>query len=189
MFNLFDIFFILILSAGCLFGFQTGFIASAFYAAAGFIAMAAAHAYAAKAGANFYVAFIVTAGAVILAGFLLSTVVKVMLLGLFDRIGGAVLGILLGIVTVIFIVTTLPPKFSVQSRTLLLASFTATHVLQPVRKFHLFAPGGRRWSSGTDGSSQKKTYNKIFSALANKLNVAVTKRSGEDSSGEKKRIQ
>ncbi len=189
MFNLFDVIFLVILAAGGWFGFKTGFVASSFYLVSGFTAMAAARAYSAKTGADFTLVFTVTVLAAILVGYLLGRIVGALIFGIFDRLGGALLGIILGLLAAAFVVTTLPPKFSPQSREMLLSSFTAARVIKPVQKAASFVPGMRHPRARQNGMTDKKTYKKIFSTMTDKLNLEVTRPSGSDTSEEKKREQ
>jgi membrane protein required for colicin V production len=105
MFNFFDIFVLVIVGSCVYFGYQTGIIASIFYILSGFVGMWAANKFAPNPGVNFYLVFFAGAGTVVLIGFIIGKIFKKALLGMFDRVAGVVLGIILGLAitgTVVF---------------------------------------------------------------------------------------
>lgn len=97
MFNIFDVVSIILILSCAYFGFSTGIIASVFYVSSGYAGMWVAHKFSAQWGMNFYLVFILAAAGVVLIGFILGKVLKGLLLGGFDKFGGLVFGIALGV--------------------------------------------------------------------------------------------
>jgi uncharacterized membrane protein required for colicin V production len=129
MFNGFDIVVLIVVLLTTFFGSKTGIIASIFYIASSFIGMWVAHRFSAVVGINFYLLFIVTAAVVIFAGYLISKLFHAVLLGPADRIGGGVLGLILGILIVATIVVPLIRHSPSAAKKYALSSFTTTKVL------------------------------------------------------------
>lgn len=74
-------------------GFSAGVIKSFFAVAAGFVAIMLAENYPNRIGINYYLIFLASAFVVFLAGMLMSKIFKFLYLSLFDKIGGACLGL------------------------------------------------------------------------------------------------
>ena len=134
MFNIFDIATLALVLLCAYFGYNTGIIASVFYMASGFAGMWAAHAYAARLGLNFYVAFVLAAAVVILIGFILGKIFKAVFLGGLDRLGGVIFGILLGIVIFGVVVFPLTNKLPAHWRRKANQSFSTLKIMPLLRK-------------------------------------------------------
>lgn len=134
MFTIFDALVIALLALCAYFGFNTGIVASIFYVSSGFAGMWAAHKYAGQLNMNFYLLFILAAAAVILAGFILGKVLRGLLLGVVDKVGGCVFGLALGFT--IFAVALLPmsKNFSSSWKTRFDSSISVKKVLPYILK-------------------------------------------------------
>jgi len=82
------------------FGYQTGIVASIFYILSGFVGLFMAQKYCPEPNINFYLVFAASAVCVIIIGFLIGKIFNKLLLGTLDRLGGVILGMILGIVMV-----------------------------------------------------------------------------------------
>ena len=135
MFNFFDgIVLILIIGGGYL-GSQTGILASLFYILSGFVGIWAAQEFSSKFDINFYLMFFAGAGAVIMVGLFIRSLLKTVLLGPIDRVVGALLGVFLGVSVSIFIVLSFPTKISENSHKTVLTSYTGSHAVPYLEKF------------------------------------------------------
>lgn len=134
MFNYFDVITLLIVLAACFFGFQTGIIASLFYVASGFIGMFVARTFSPGPGMKFYLFFAAGAGGAILIGFIISRILKKIFLGTLDRLSGAVLGLLFGVVLISILLLPLSGSLRGEMRKAVLSSCSGSHILPLSRK-------------------------------------------------------
>jgi len=95
MFNFIDVIIAALIISGGFFGFQTGAVASIFYLGSGFAGIWAARHFTQGPGIKYFLIFIAGAGLVIIAGFIFSKIFKGLVLGMLDRIGGVLFGIIL----------------------------------------------------------------------------------------------
>jgi uncharacterized membrane protein required for colicin V production len=135
MFNYFDGIVLALITIGGYLGFQTGILASLFYILSGFVGIWAAQEFSNKFDANFYLLFFASAGVVIVAGILIRRLLKTVVLGIPDRLIGALLGIFLGVSISIFIVLSFPQKISEKSHEAVLTSYTGSHAIPYLEKF------------------------------------------------------
>jgi uncharacterized membrane protein required for colicin V production len=132
--NIFDAAILIIVLLCAYFGFNTGVIASVFYMASGFAGMWAAHEFSVRLGLNFYLTFVLAAAVVILAGFILGKIFKGLFLGGLDRLGGVILGVLLGLVLFGVIVFPLSKKLPAGWQRTAHASFSTVRIMPVLRK-------------------------------------------------------
>jgi hypothetical protein len=115
-------------------GFRTGIIAGLFFVASGFGSMAAAHTYASRAHMNEALFFLIAVAVICLVGFGLSKAMKKMLLKTPDRIGGALLGLCLGVLLVAAVVMPSAERCVPSFRKAAETSYTGARVMPWIRK-------------------------------------------------------
>jgi len=135
MFNIYDCIALALILGGGYLGFETGILASLFYILSGFVGIWAAQEFSSKFDINFYLMFFAGSGAVFLMGLFVRRLLKAMLLGTFDKLIGALLGLVLGVSVSIFIVLSFPPKLSEKSHKVVLTSYTGSHAVPYLEKF------------------------------------------------------
>jgi len=135
MFNIFDVVILVLVALGAYFGFSTGIIASIFYMSSGFAGMWAAHKFSSQLGINFYILFVLAAGIVVLAGFIIGKIVRGLLLGWLDKAGGLAFGILLGLA--VFAVAMFPAakKVNAKWQDTVQRSFSVKKIMPVMKKF------------------------------------------------------
>jgi uncharacterized membrane protein required for colicin V production len=129
MFNIFDVVVLGVLLLGAYAGSQVGILASVFYVASGFAGLSAAERFARGSNIKFYLVFVAVAAAVIGTGFLLARLFKKIFLGTLDRVAGALLGIVLGVVVTATVLLPLTRFLSARGQEKAAASYTVSHAL------------------------------------------------------------
>ncbi|OGS18617.1 MAG: hypothetical protein A2219_02110 [Elusimicrobia bacterium RIFOXYA2_FULL_50_26] len=161
MFNYFDVIVAALMIAGGYFGFQTGGAASLFYMGSGFAGIWTAHRFAHTPGVKYVLFFVAGAGAVILAGFILSRIFKGLVLGMIDRLAGVLIGILLAALIASLAVMGDSPRIPSSLRKTMRTSWYGAHIIPEIelnllRVQHLNVARARQAFRQTNPFSAKK---------------------------------
>ncbi|MBN1822831.1 MAG: hypothetical protein JW803_00770 [Endomicrobiales bacterium] len=115
-------------------GYETGIITSLIWILSGFSGMWAAQDLSGRIGVNFYAAFFAASAAVIVGGFILSRMVKIVIPRLIDGIVGAGLGLILGLTVVGLVIIPFSSGWHAGLRKGIVKSYAAKKMVPELKK-------------------------------------------------------